>query len=573
MRHQVDWKDPDYAPTWRQRAERLRRLRALDEDQLALVLAHYANSPVDFIEDWCVTYDPRPSDGVSFLPFLLFPRQRELVGWLHGKLGKRKAGVLEKSRDTGISWVAAAFGAWAWLFHDAKIGYGSYDADHVDVLGNMDSIMEKVRTTLRYLPEEFLPAGFDKDRHMMHKRIVRPDSVATITGEVGKNIGRGGRSTMYFVDEAAHLVNPELADASLSATTECVIWASTPFGLGNFHQKCTGGAFDLFRFHWTGDPRKDDAWAAEKKRLVGPVIWAQEYDLDHGASVERVTIEPKWVHAARRIRRMLGDKGHAVPPRHHYEPGIAGLDVGGGSSKSVFIARNGPHVRPPKDWGEGDTTLTAKRAVRYAKSHHTPVLNFDAIGVGAGVASTLRHSNDLFLPPPETPAGEQKPDQGIEDLVNQAAAASNPVLDEAAILVGDKIRARAINVGQPASNWVKWEDGKISNEKFANLRAEVWWTMRDRFQKTHEHWLWLQGEEGGYQHPIDELVFLPDHDTLATQLSVLTWYELPSGKIAMESKKDLASRGVASPDFADALSLTFVPRKAGFSTSKIENWT
>jgi hypothetical protein len=45
---------------------------------------------------------------------------------------------------------------------------------------------------------------------------------------------------------------------------------------------------------------------------------------------------------------------------------------------------------------------------------------------------------------------------------------------------------------------------------------------------------------------------------LAAQLSQPTWAPNPSGKILIESKVQMRSRGIKSPDQADALALTMI---------------
>lgn len=75
-------------------------------------------------------------------------------------------------------------------------------------------------------------------------------------------------------------------------------------------------------------------------------------------------------------------------------------------------------------------------------------------------------------------------------------------------------------------------------EKFRNLRAELWSDMRD----------WLDQEM-----PVQ----IPDDDTLHGELCSLGFKFTSSGQLQIESKDDLRSRGMPSPDVADALSLTF----------------
>lgn len=88
-------------------------------------------------------------------------------------------------------------------------------------------------------------------------------------------------------------------------------------------------------------------------------------------------------------------------------------------------------------------------------------------------------------------------------------------------------------------------------ERFKNLRAELWSDMRD----------WFYGEM-----PVQ----IPDDDELHGELCCLGFKENSSGQIQIESKDELRSRGLPSPDGADALMLTFFGGYYGFGTTQIE---
>lgn len=75
-------------------------------------------------------------------------------------------------------------------------------------------------------------------------------------------------------------------------------------------------------------------------------------------------------------------------------------------------------------------------------------------------------------------------------------------------------------------------------EHFRNVRAELWSEMKD----------WLAQEM-----PVQ----IPDDDELHGELCSLGYKYDSSGRLQIESKDDLRARGMASPDMADALSLTF----------------
>jgi hypothetical protein len=56
---------------------------------------------------------------------------------------------------------------------------------------------------------------------------------------------------------------------------------------------------------------------------------------------------------------------------------------------------------------------------------------------------------------------------------------------------------------------------------------------------------------------------MPDDPILQAQLSAPTWDPTNKGKILIEAKKSMRTRGVPSPDYADALALTFAPDTLG----------
>jgi len=88
----------------------------------------------------------------------------------------------------------------------------------------------------------------------------------------------------------------------------------------------------------------------------------------------------------------------------------------------------------------------------------------------------------------------------------------------------------AVNVSQAA----------YDRDQFANQRAEMWWTARER----------LQPDEEGYQ----DLALEIDHTTMM-QLAAPSYRANSSGRIQIESKADMSKRGIGSPDRAEAILL------------------
>lgn len=298
-----DWKNPDYDRVYKERMERLERLRA-EPALLDPIKAHYRDNPVAYINDWGMTFDPRNAEvGLpTVIPFILFPRQAEFVEWIVERWKGREDGLAEKSRDMGLSWLCVAIANWMWTFYPgAVVGFGSRKEEYVDKLGDPKSLFWKLRQYIALLPTEFRPLGYEESRHAPSMRIINPENGAAIIGESGDNIGRGNRTSIYFKDESAFYERPEAIDAALSQTSNCKIDLSTVNGNGNpFYRKRHGGRIPVFTFHWKQDPRKDEEWYAKQVRTLDPVIVAQEIDIDYNASTTDSFINGEQIAAAQR---------------------------------------------------------------------------------------------------------------------------------------------------------------------------------------------------------------------------------------------------------------------------------
>jgi phage terminase large subunit len=305
MENEFDFKHPDYGKVYEKRSKMLRNLRESPEILKALK-EHYKNNPVDFINDWGMTSDPRNAEvGLPIsLPFILFPKQREFVQWLHERWLNREDGLAEKSRDIGASWICVGFSSWMWEFYPGSIiGFGSRKEEYVDKSGDPKSLFWKVRKFIEFLPKEFKPKGYNENKHALYMRILNPENEAAIVGESGDNIGRGARTSIYFKDESAFYERPDSIDAALSQTSNCKIDISTPNGNGNpFYRKRHSGKIPVFSFRWTDDPRKDDAWYQKQVNALDAVIVAQEIDIDYNASVADSFINGDLISTAQRTK-------------------------------------------------------------------------------------------------------------------------------------------------------------------------------------------------------------------------------------------------------------------------------
>lgn len=472
---------------------------ALESEVCRRDIEHWINKHV-----W--TYDPRLSP--STIPFDLFPIQVDFLKWLQEREDASEGGIVEKSRDMGVTWLACAYAVHGWLYRDGfACGFGSRKLELVDTLDDLDSILEKCRFILDNLPKWMLPKGFSRRNHANHCKIFNPENGSTITGEGGDNIGRGGRQSIYFVDESAFLEHPARIESSLSATTECRIDVSTPNGPGNpFAQRRFSGALPVFTLHYRDDPRKTPEWIAKKKKeLSNPVIWASEWEIDYTASIEGICIPAEWVRAA---VNLLPNEEYA------HGPIVAGLDISEfGDDETVFQIRQGPCVLGVTRWQGANTTETAWRSRDLAMAHSVSEVRYDVGGVGAGVRGTWDTSERPLT-----------------------------------------FHSIPVNAGEtPTEN--RWPDGQTSVQKFRNLRAEMAWMLRQRFEKSFEY-------RNGVKHLPDEMISIPNDQQLIAELSMPLVERTETGKIQLESKANMKKRGIKSPNRFDALALAFlVPMK------------
>ncbi len=489
--------------------------------------------------NWVYTFNPQ-NTGTEFsawLPFELFPRQMELLNFLEDRYRKQEDGLIVKGRELGYSWLTILYATHKWLFFDGFMStFTANLADNVDKIGEPKSLFEKARLLLKFLPSWMMPQGFKFGTHDSYMRIVNPVNGNVLGGAAGEEAGRGGRSTMFFLDEVAFIDQAERIDAATSANAKTRIFGSTVNGMGNlFARKRFGGQLrtdQIFIMHYKDDPRKDAEWVKKEKLRLEPHVFASEHELDFSASTEGICIPAKWIDAAKEIKHYI----KIVPS----VDGVTGGDVGGGKAKSTAVTRFGPIVKLPVAWSDPDTIDTAYKMLECADkaqcekedgtSCTSKVLYFDCVAIGRGVMDVLmkNEQNDILVVP--------------------------------------------INTGDAATD-TTWEDGLTSKEKFANLKAELWFIARERFKNSYEFLLFLKKESGGIEHEIEDCISLPDDDEgpeavqLASELSLPKWGRNERGKIVMERKTAMAKRGLPSPDHADALVLTFA------GNSSLEVWS
>lgn len=505
-----DWKNPDYDAIEAHRAAALVRIRK-DPKVLAALKVFYKLNPADFINDWGYTWDPRNVEvgQPAKVPFILFPKQREWVDYIMRKWRAQEPGLSEKSRDCGLSWLAVSLGATLCLHYTGvNIGYGSRKAEYVDKIAAPKSLFFKARKFMEYLPPEF-NGGWNPKIDAPTMRLSFRATDSTMSGEGGDNIGRGDRASIFFIDEAAHLEQPQLVDAALSQTTNCQQDISSVNGSANpFAIKRHSGKVEVFIFDWRDDPRKDDAWYQKQVDELDEVTVAQEIDRNYSASVEGILIPSAWVRAAIDAHSKL-----KISPSGAR---TGSLDVADeGKDLNAFAGAYGFLIEYLDEWSGkgGDIFSTVERAFKICDAEKYTAFKYDADGLGAGVRGDARIINAK---------------RGIALGVN-AFRGSDAVF-------------------RPESEDVK---GRKNKDFFANRKAQAWWSLRTRFQTTY------RAINDGMAFNPDEIISISSgakgYLKLVTELSQPTYAPNGVGKIVINKVPD----GARSPNLADAVMIQF----------------
>lgn len=218
-------------------------------------------------------------------------------------------------------------------------------------------------------------------------------------------------------------------------------------------------------------------WVKEKFFEWGPghYLWDSRVLGNFPSQSEDSLISTDWIEAA------------ANSAREAVGRISVGIDVAGpGEDETVMVVRRGPRIILSKAWASPDPRGDIMAELKKFDRNDISVINVDSAGIGWGMFTHLR-------------------DEFKEQVV-------------------------PINVGESPSS-------RKASEKYVNLKAELYWNLRDRFKAGE-----ISGEMDG---------------STRKQLSTIRYGPNSKGKTEIESKEDMRKRGVKSPDRAEAIMLAF----------------
>ncbi|MEQ1706123.1 MAG: PBSX family phage terminase large subunit [Rickettsiales bacterium] len=194
---------------------------------------------------------------------------------------------------------------------------------------------------------------------------------------------------------------------------------------------------------------------------------------------------------------------------------------GGGDSNAIAISHGGLLYHTEEWTAKENHLLTSARKALHIAGEHEAQIVYDSIGVGAGLYQAFSEA-------------------------------------------GSKTHRKFVASGKIHKPDSKFEMSGVKNgDLFGNIRAQAWFMLAAKFAYTHAVITGLTP----IPNDLSKMAFLsssmPNLDKLITELSTPRRVDDSSGKILVESKKDLKKRGINSPNLADAAVMSLVRFSSG----------
>ena len=243
-----------------------------------------AKDPAYFMRKYCHIQHPQRGR----ILFALYPFQEKVLHLFRDE----QFIITLKSRQLGISTLAAAYSLWLMLFHKDK---------NVLALATTQATARNLVTKVIFMYDE-LPRWLKLPSVEKNKLSLRLKNGSKVQAKSSNaDAARSEAVSLLLIDEAAFIDNIDetfaAAQQTLATGGQCMA-LSTPNGIGNwFHQtweKAETGenSFVPVRLPWTVHPERNQAWRDMQDRDLGPRMAGQECDCDFLASGDTV-FEPE----------------------------------------------------------------------------------------------------------------------------------------------------------------------------------------------------------------------------------------------------------------------------------------
>jgi hypothetical protein len=215
------------------------------------------------------------------ISFNLYPFQEKVLSLFQ----KHDYSTILKSRQLGISTLAAGYSLWLMTFHKDR---------NVLALATTQATARNLVTKVQFMWEN-LPSWLKVDSVENNKLSLRLKNGSKIQAKSSNaDAARSEAVSLLIIDEAAFIDNIAETWASAQQTLTTgggAIVLSTPYGTGNwFHKtwvKAEAGENDFLpiKLPWYVHPERDQKWRDAQDALLGdPRLAAQECDCDFSTS-------------------------------------------------------------------------------------------------------------------------------------------------------------------------------------------------------------------------------------------------------------------------------------------------
>jgi hypothetical protein len=297
-----------------------------------------------------------------------------------------------------------------------------------------------------------------------------------------------GRRLIILFDEASGIpksIWDAVAGALTDENTEIIFLV---FGNPNQNSGPFKECFGRFRHRWRC--RQIDSRTVEGVNLSLMDQWVEDY----GEDSDFVRIRVRGVFPRQSFNQLISSEDIERCMRAYkasgYEtmPVVLGFDCSReGDDRNSICHRQGRKVHGYRKWYSMDAMESASIGIEEYEKHDADVMYVDGGGIGGPICDRMK---------------QLRPD---------------------------------FNIIEVKFSWHKYPNVK-EPDKYANKRAEMWWTMRDAIHAGIE---------------------LPDDNDLRADLESIQYTHTKTEQILLESKKDMKSRGLSSPDDGDALAMTY----------------
>jgi len=237
-----------------------------------------AKDPAHFMKKYCYIQNPVRGRVI----FNLYPFQGKVLNlWKDNPYS-----IVLKSRQLGISTLAAGYSLWLMLFHKDKNVLCL--ATKTDTAKNM---VTKVKFMFDNLPS-WLKGPKPLEDNKLSLKLQNGSQIKAVSA--AGDSGRSEAVSLLLIDEAAFIeqIGEIWASAQQTlATGGGAIVLSTHYGTGNwFHQtwvkaETSENDFLPIKLPWYVHPERDEAWRKKQDELLGdPRLAAQECDCDFTTS-------------------------------------------------------------------------------------------------------------------------------------------------------------------------------------------------------------------------------------------------------------------------------------------------